>query len=103
MEFLYVADAGEIILKVMKSYFESNCNYNIINIASSDTRKLKEFLQEMKIVLNSKSKLNFGVIKSSNPANLNPDLKLLNEIIGEYKYTSFKDGILKTLQAVNNE
>lgn len=100
--FLYVADAGKIILKVMKSYFESNCNYTIVNIASSDTRKLKEFLQEMKKVLNSKSKLNFGVIKSSNPANLNPDLKLLNEIIGEYKYTSFKDGILNTLQAVNN-
>ena len=101
--FLYVDDAGEIIQKVMKSYFENKYNYDIINIASSDTRKLKEFLQEMKIVLKSKSKLNFGVIRTSTPANLNPDLRILKEVIGEYNFTTFKNGIIKTLKAENNE
>ncbi len=64
------------------------------NFASNDTRKLKNFLLEMKDIADSKSKLNFGVIShnDSGKYGINPDItKLLNT--GWQPKVSFEDGI----------
>lgn len=64
------------------------------NFASNDTRKLKNFLLEMKYIADSKSKLNFGVIShnDSGKYGINPDItKLLNT--GWQPKISFEDGI----------
>lgn len=68
------------------------------NFASNDTRKLKNFLLEMKDIADSKSKLNFGVIShnDSGKYGINPDItKLLNT--GWQPKVSFEDGIRNLL------
>ena len=68
------------------------------NFASNYTRKLKNFLLEMKDIADSKSKLNFGVIShnDSGKYGINPDItKLLNT--GWQPKVSFEDGIRNLL------
>ena len=71
------------------------------NFASNDTRKLKNFLLEMKDIADSKSKLNFGVLphNDSGKYGINPDItKLLNT--GWQPKISFEDGIR---EIINNK
>lgn len=71
------------------------------NFASNDTRKLKNFLLEMKDIADSKSKLNFGVLphNDSGKYGINPDItKLLNT--GWQPKISFEDGVR---EIINNK
>lgn len=101
--FLYVEDAGNVIYKTIESCIEKNTPSSIINIASKDTRQLKSFIEEMLEITNSKSCLNYGAKIPQNIVSLDPDIKILEGHIGNFDFTSFHDGILKTIGGVEYE
>lgn len=63
-DFIYITDAVKMICMV-GSLGHNNVNYYIGN---SKQRPLKEFLLEMKTVLNSSSKLKFGAVSLDSPS-----------------------------------
>lgn len=80
-------DIAALILKETPS--------GIYNIASSDTRPLREFVEEMKVVLDSKSELKFGAKEqaTNTVVTLNPSIEKLIKAIGPREEINFKTGI----------
>lgn len=84
--YIYVKDVVEILIKLDDSKIAGG----IFNIASDDTRKLKDFIIEIKEALKSKSQIIFTDKISDG---INPDItKLINELNYKFKY-KFIDGI----------
>lgn len=98
--FLYVDDAVSIMLEIINKT-ESSINpgkTEIINIASKDTRRLREYISQMKQILGSKSVLNFGAKKSERLLSLIPDISKMISIIGDdFPIRDFNQGIQQTL------
>lgn len=73
--FLYVKDAARIITLLCENAVkEPTFKHEIYNVASNDTRVLKNFVERIKILANSSSKLNYGAIIPENLVSLQPDL-----------------------------
>ena len=91
--YLYIEDAVNALILLMEKEVSG-----IYNFGSLDTRPLKEFVLEIKRILNSTSNLNFGKIQDSGIINVNPSIeKLLNTI--EWKpQTTFTEGIRMILR-----
>lgn len=88
--FLYVKDAVLLIHKLCAKLLSNN-NYHsgIYNLASNDTRVLKDYVEEMKNILNSKSTLKYGDVKVANPVNLQPSIDKVVETVGNFTFTPF--------------
>lgn len=88
--YLYVKDAVKCIAKLCDY---AMCKYSFIhevyNIASRDTRTLKEFVEEIKTIVKSRSVLNYGAVIPSNFVSLNPDVSKTESATGLKEYTSF--------------
>lgn len=90
--YLFIDDFSEIINKLLL------CNANgVFDVASDDTRILKDYIIEVKDVLNGKLKLKFGERPDSTEKFAIPDINNLMNIIKDFKFTKFSDGIIKTL------
>lgn len=90
--FLYIKDFVEIIEQILMSDIKTG----IYNIASSDTRVLKEFVNVIHKVSKSNSQIIFGET-TENPEgspSLIPNINKILDVIDEYKFTSFEEGIL---------
>ena len=75
-------------------------NSGIYNVASNDTRVLKEFVEEIWDLSNQRGKYVFGT-ERFNPEgtpNLKPDISKLVNVLGAYSFTSFKEGILEIMK-----
>lgn len=87
--FLYIKDTVQQIYRLVNSIYDDEyfvCD--VYNIASSDTRILREFVYEMKQITASESVLHFGEIKSDHVVSLNPDIsKTYNRIQYISNYT----------------
>lgn len=87
--FLYIKDAVQQIYRLVNSIYDDEyfvCD--VYNIASSDTRILREFVYEMKQITTSESVLHFGEIKPDYVVSLNPDIsKTYNRIQYISNYT----------------
>ena len=94
--FLNIEDAVRAIeLFIFKDYEEG-----IYNLASADTRFLKEYIYDIKEEINSNSRLIFGKIPYSKEGknSINPDItKLLNTTMWR-ETISFKSGIKKIIE-----
>lgn len=92
--FLYVADCAKQIY-MLSSFLIADPSFTsgVFNIASRDTRPLKEFLVEMKLVLNSSSILKFGNVIPLNKVSLNPSINKLENTIGVTKDVLFSSAI----------
>jgi len=90
--FLYVKDAVCQIVDLCE-YATNNPDYRheIYNIASKDTRILKDFVEEMKELTSSTSELHFGTINPTNIVSLNPNITKMENAIGELHFTPFQD------------
>lgn len=88
--FLYINDFICIIYKIIDKDICSG-DYDI---ASNDTRLLKDYCIEVKEVLNSRSTLNFGVRADSSEKFAIPHINKLMSAIGNFSFTRFSDGIL---------
>ena len=96
--YLYVSDAAEILV----SLGINPRVHGVFNVASSKSQVLKDYIFEIKEIIQSESRLNFGVINSNN-INMQPDRDKLRSEIGRYKEISFKDGIQRILNEIQKE
>ena len=88
--FLYINDFICIIYKLI----DKDVIGGDYDIASDDTRLLKDYCLEIKEVLNSESILNFGAREDSSEKFAIPNIRKLLLAIGDFSYTEFRDGIL---------
>ncbi|MDO5450580.1 MAG: NAD(P)-dependent oxidoreductase [Akkermansia sp.] len=97
--FLHVEDAGRQICALCTHAIHSPsfCR-EIFNIASTDTRKLKEFVECIKAVTASQSQLSYGVLSPQNTVSLNPDTSKTAAIVSTDPGIPFTDGILRIIQ-----
>ena len=84
--FLYIKDAVNALVLLN----ENKAASGIFNMASNDTKPLKEFVLEMKDILNSQSQLLFS---DQIPIGINPDNTRLKETINWHEKYSFEQGI----------
>lgn len=80
--YVYVKDAsrqiGELALNAMA---DVQFGSEIYNIASEDTRVLKEFIVKMKEICGSQSELHFGGYDPKKDVNLDPDMKKTGAVV----------------------
>lgn len=90
--FLYVKDAVKQIY-LLCQYALRNPDYKaeVFNIASKDTRALKDFVKEMYTLSQSKSELKFGAITPANVVSLDPDTSKTESATGFISDYVFKD------------
>lgn len=90
-DYLNVEDAA----RAMKYFALTDCQNGVYNIASGDYKPLKEFVEEIKRVLNSSSELIFGAIPygANGPINLTPKVKKIKNALGWKSEVMFKEGI----------
>jgi len=90
-DFLYIDDAVSALIQLI----EKDCPSGAYNFGSGDTRQLKDFVIEMKEVLQSESRLLFGAVKypETGMVSIAPDIKKLKWATGWQPEVSFKEGI----------
>lgn len=92
--FLYVNDAVRIIVSLCENAIKNeNFQHEVYNIASLDTRELKLFVERMKELTCSSSKLNYGVNIPQNIVSLQPDLSKTIKDSGFDDFHSFDEVI----------
>ena len=89
--YLYIEDAA----KAIRFLLEKNCDSGVYNLGSYDTRQLKGFIEDIKMLTKSESKLIFGKIPYSNTGcvSINPNINKIVKETGWKPEVSFKDGI----------
>jgi UDP-glucose 4-epimerase len=94
-DYVYIED----LAKAFARFGEQKCESGVYNLASGVSRPLYEFVEDIKRALNSKSKLNFGVIPygTEGPVNLQPSVAKVEKAIGWKAETSFQEGIKQLL------
>jgi len=102
--FLHIDDA----IKGIIALIEKECQDGVYNFGSDDTRKLREYIEEIKSLCNSSSELNFGSIPypSTGIVSIQPDNTKLKEETGWVPQISFNEGINKIISYIresNNE
>lgn len=92
--FVYVKDAVRMILSLcVKAIDNPNYLHEVYNIASKDTRTLKNFVEEMKKITISMSVLNYGAIMPQNLVSLQPDINKTLEVSKFQDFHDFKEVI----------
>ena len=88
--FLYIND----FVKIIHGFITREAATDDYDIASDDTRLLKDYCISAKTALKSKSKLNFGARPDSKERFAIPNIKKLKEVLLDFKFTEFEKGIL---------
>lgn len=92
--YMYIDDAANVMIALM----ESNAGSGVYNIASNDTRPLKDFIREIYKCCGEKGTLSLGAYTPiERPNNLQPDITKLTNAIGTVKFVRFSDGINKMI------
>lgn len=94
--FLYINDFTRMIHKMIDKDVDSGT----YDMASDDTRLLKDYVIEAHRVLKAKNKLNFGERPDSIETFAIPNISKIIEAIGAFDFTAFKDGIKKTAKSI---
>ena len=98
--FMYIDDIAKALIMLTAS----NATTGIYNIASKDTRPLKEFIQEIYQCCGEKGKLLMGTHNPVEiPNNLIPDVSKLESVIGNIPETKFSDGIKEMILQFKQE
>ena len=100
--FLYVKDATRQMVTLC-DYALSRQDFRseVFNIASDDSRPLKEFVERMKELAGSKSPLNYGAITPQNVVSLLPDMTKTRNVVGTLSEYSFDNVITSILSNLN--
>ena len=101
--FMYIDDAVDL-LKTLSDYsFKipngDNC---IFNVATRDIRPLKEFVEEIRCITNSTSKLNYGAFAQSaeSAVSLLPDMTKVEAVFNWKPQVLFSDGIKNIIRSM---
>lgn len=98
--FVYVKDAVSMILSLCMNAVDSpSFLHEVYNIASKDTRTLRNFVEEIKEITNSTSALNYGAIIPQNLVSLQPDI---SKTLKASKFQNFHDFKEIITNIVNN-
>ena len=97
-DYLNVVDAA----RAMKLFALRECENGVYNLASGEYKPLKDFVEEIKKVINSKSELLFGAIEYglSVPVNLVPDVKKIKEALQWQPEIGFSEGIKNMIESM---
>lgn len=88
--YMYATDAAYAICQLLLSQAKSG----IYNIASTDTRPLYEFVEQIHLLCGHKGSLRFGEYNpSEKPANLRPSIEALEKAVGVIPHTPFEAAI----------
>lgn len=95
-DFIHVEDAA----KIMYLLGNTSCMEGVYNIASGESKQLKEFVIDMKRICNSKSELQFGAVpyNSEGVVSFEPVIEKLKQNLGYTCEISFEEGIKKILE-----
>lgn len=100
--FLYVKDAVQMIVKLcMNAVGNNSFKHEVYNIASNDTRPLKDFVNEMKDLAHSDSVLNYGALNPQNLVSLQPDIRKTVKASRFRDFHKFSDVIKKIVNKLN--
>ncbi len=88
-DFLYAKDAADALVM----FGEKKCT-GLYNLAYGESRKLKVFVNEARVLLNPSSKINFNPAKASLGLDLDVDITKIKNDLGWSPKTTFKEGIL---------
>ena len=102
-DFMYINDAVDALIKLMLTPTAAG----VYNFASGLSKPLKEFIEEMKMISNSKSKLLYGVVgyPATGAVNLEACVDKLNKVIGSMGGgggTLFNIGITNIIKTIQN-
>lgn len=82
--FLYVKDAARQIEQLCKHAIqEDGFVHEVYNIASDDTRPLRDFVERMKELTNSKSDLHYGAVIPTHVVSLQPEMSKTISVVGK--------------------
>lgn len=80
--YLYVKDAArQIVILCEHALKTKQYRHEIYNIASNDTRLLKEYVEEMKRITGSESELDYGAVAVQKMVSLQPDMSKTSQIV----------------------
>lgn len=97
--FIYIKDAVRIITTLCEKAIEKpELKHEVYNIASEDTRVLKDFVVRMKELTNSTSELNFGAMIPANLVSLQPDMSKTKNVVGKISNYSFDEVIKRIME-----
>ena len=97
--FVYVKDAVRLITNLCEYAVKSlDFKREVYNIASEDTRLLKDFVEQMKKLTTSSSELNFGAMIPTNPVSLQPDMSKTKKVTGIISKYAFEDVIKRIIE-----
>ena len=95
--FLYVNDAARQI-SALCNYAVQREDYTseIYQIASEDTRPLKDFVERMKVLTGTKSELHYGAVVPAHLVSLQPDMQKTKAAVGALSEYDF-DSVIKRI------
>lgn len=97
--FLYVKDAVRMITILCENAVDNiSFKHEVYNIASDDTRQLKEFVERIKFLTGSSSILNYGANIPHNYVSLQPNMRKTIDAIGFTKFHNFDDVICRIVK-----
>lgn len=92
--FLYIADAvRQISMLCQYALSHDDFRHEVFNIASEDTRQLRDFVEVMYRLTASKSLLQYGANPQQNIVSLKPDVSKLRKAIGFVSSETFENVI----------
>ena len=95
--YVYVNDAAKMIVGLCKAYTQRpDIPSDIYNIASEDTRPLKEFVEEMRTITGTQSEIVYGAFKPQVVVALNPSIAKIKRYITP-TFIPFEEGVKKIL------
>lgn len=102
--FLYVRDAAEQIMRLCTYALDKKEFHNeVYNIASEDTRPLREFVERMKELTDSKSELHYGAVVLERVVSLQPDMTKTISVIGKPEEYDFDTVIQRIIDKHNDK
>lgn len=102
--FMYIEDAVNAVYALYQSAWEKESpqlSGSAVNIASTDTRKLRSFVEEIHELAGGRGRLEYGTFiqAKEGPVSICPDTERLRQLTGGWqeKFT-FRQGILATME-----
>ena len=100
--FLNAADAARHISRLCTYALDTPAfRQEIFNIASDDTRPLRDFVEEIKRITHSQSVLNYGAIQPVNVVSLNPDCTKLRSLVGPLSTHTFAQVVTDIIRSTH--
>lgn len=98
-DFLYVKDAVRQMASLCDYALTSkDFRSEVYHIASGDSRPLKDFVERMKALTGSGSKLNYGAVTPQYVVSLQPDMSKTQAVVGKLCEYSFDDVINRMIE-----